>query len=276
MEDKQQKDAQAYRKILSNWATPFRKTEEEAWNDLSQKLPTTPTAAGNPFARNRKAIFWAMAASMALLLAIALWPREVIREIQVAEITEIELPDHSVMTLNAGSSARYNENWKSERSIELDGQAFFKVRKGEKFTVKTKSGAVEVLGTSFDVLAREGRFAVLCYSGKVKVTAGNEQAELAAAQSAEWKENRLVQSEFDSQRPDWRQGEFYFVDRPLREVLEELGRQFGVKVSADGIEGRLFTGRFTNEDLNRALETVCLPMGMKYSLQNDEVRISPE
>ena len=38
-----------------------------------------------------------------------------------------------------------------ERIIQLRGEAFFEVEKGSRFVVQTGKGAVEVLGTSFNV-----------------------------------------------------------------------------------------------------------------------------
>ena len=45
--------------------------------------------------------------------------------------------------------------WKNERSVNLDGEGFFKVAKGSKFDVETSAGTVSVVGTQFNVKNRK-------------------------------------------------------------------------------------------------------------------------
>ncbi len=46
-------------------------------------------------------------------------------------------------------------------------EGFFKVQKGNKFIVHTPAGDVEVMGTSFNVFAREEASKVSCVTGKL-------------------------------------------------------------------------------------------------------------
>jgi ferric-dicitrate binding protein FerR (iron transport regulator) len=62
------------------------------------------------------------------------------------------LPDGSKVLLNSKSTITYNKNnWNTNRTLNLDGEAFFDVEKGSTFTVKTTHGHVKVLGTEFNV-----------------------------------------------------------------------------------------------------------------------------
>ncbi|OYX22481.1 MAG: anti-sigma factor, partial [Flavobacteriales bacterium 32-35-8] len=64
-------------------------------------------------------------------------------ETHVAEIQNVMLPDASEVVLNAQSTLKYNKKtWKDKRDLELSGEAFFKVSKGQKFTVNTPVGTV--------------------------------------------------------------------------------------------------------------------------------------
>ncbi len=66
----------------------------------------------------------------------------------------IELPDGSVVTLNSGSTLKYPGSFATEnRTVTLDGEAFFDVKKNPSspFLVKTKDITVRVLGTKFNV-----------------------------------------------------------------------------------------------------------------------------
>lgn len=267
-------DKKKYEKVLANWETPFTKSTDQAWSELEPKLSAKTIVVQGFFHRYRKQIAVASAAAVALLFTVLLWPADSIHEIAVLQQQTVVLPDQSSMTLNAHSSAKFAEKWNSERVVELDGQAFFDVKSGEKFLVKTDIGAVEVLGTSFDVYDRSDIFRVKCYTGKVNVTSANTTLVLTPGQFAELNNKQLVQKEFDLAQGDWRKGEFYFKEEPVTMVFEEIERQFNVEISLPNLKERYFTGRFSNKDLNKALETVCLSMGLKYSIVDNKVFIT--
>jgi ferric-dicitrate binding protein FerR (iron transport regulator) len=92
------------------------------------------------------------------------------------EMYAFSLPDQSQVLLNAGSQASFKSwDWSSNRAVSLQGEAYFKVAKGQKFTVETNLGSVTVLGTQFNVKARDNRFEVTCYEGKVQRSLSNEE-----------------------------------------------------------------------------------------------------
>lgn len=267
-------EKEKYQKILASWETPFTKTSEQAWNDLEPKLSHETTVIKGVFGGVYRKVAFAAAASVALLLAVVFFlGNDSMREVTAFQQETITLPDNSTMRLNADSKAKFAQNWNNERVVELEGQAFFDVQKGKKFVVKTPQGEVQVLGTSFDVFSREKSFRILCYTGKVKVSSQGKSHEIVPGEMVELAQNNLKKSTFDVQRPDWRSGEFFFNNEPLKLVLDEIGRQFNVKINVSDIENRTFTGRFSNKNLQEALETVCLPMGLKYSIEGGVVFI---
>ena len=57
---------------------------------------------------------------------------------------------------------------------------------------------------------------------------------------------------------------------PFKEVIQELERQYDVKVDAQEINTTvLFTGEFVNNDLNLALKSITLPLNIDYSIVDD-------
>ena len=77
----------------------------------------------------------------------------------IAEKTSIELPDASLVTINALTDISFNKKqWQSKRTVKLNGEAYFKVAKGAKFDVETPNGIVSVLGTQFNVKYRDNLF----------------------------------------------------------------------------------------------------------------------
>src|SRR6187431_2877341 len=152
------------------------------------------------------------------------------------ERKEFNLIDESLVTINAGSTITYKKrSFKEDRVLLLDGEAFFDVKPGSTFTVKTNYGFVVVLGTRFNVVAREGVFEVNCYTGKVKVETKKEQSIVITAgeRSVENQEDQtLARSSFipSEGNPDWMVGKFVFEDQPLSRVVSELERQYGIQV----------------------------------------------
>jgi len=217
-----------------------------------------------------------VAAAAAIIIGLVLlWPDHTLNSIATAygHIEVVKLPDSSTATVNAGSTLSFSDDWSEQRTLNLDGQAFFEVIKGSKFSVVTPIGVVEVLGTSFDVFSREKDFRVACHTGKVLVRAGNQSIEITPGYSASLQNGNLQLGEFELNNPDWRKGEFVFEDAPLTDVFNELERQFGVQLQTPALEGRLYTGRFNNKNLDEALQLICLPMGLTYKLQSDKVVI---
>ncbi|WP_290700166.1 FecR family protein, partial [Lacinutrix sp.] len=93
---------------------------------------------------------------------------------EYAEHKSINLPDGSEVILNAKSQLTFNKKtWNNNRELYLNGEAYFKVKTGNTFTVKTDNGSVLVLGTQFNVNAYNEDFKVNCYEGEVKVISNN-------------------------------------------------------------------------------------------------------
>lgn len=259
-----------YQHILGKLKVPEGKPTDQAWEELQKKLTTEKPAS------NIRVLSWkpllSVAAAAALIVGLVLaWPNKELRSVACTDGKQqlISLPDASTALLNAGSQITFSDDWSDDRSLELQGQAFFEVVKGSKFRVATVSGVVEVLGTSFDVYSRDDNFRVSCRTGRVRVSAGKQTVEIAPGFTAVLENKRLLVGKFDLSEADWRNGEFIFRDTPLNEVFLELGRQFNIRIKAQSHEGRIYTGRFSNKNLQEALQLICLPMGLKYRIEND-------
>ena len=63
-----------------------------------------------------------------------------------------QLPDNSRVEMNAASSIKYYPyRWYFSRKLKFEGEAFFSVEKGKKFTVTPNLDETTVLGTSFNI-----------------------------------------------------------------------------------------------------------------------------
>ncbi len=174
--------------------------------------------------------------------------------------------------MNAGSSLSFKKgDWKDERSLELNGEAFFKVEKGSTFTVNTDEGRVTVLGTQFVVNSREDFYNVICYEGKVKVITENNDSVILTKGKA-FAINKSVKKEYNVEalEPSWVKGASTFKSTSIELVLKELERQFNITINEkENVKPGLFTGSFSHKDVKLAVKTVFTAMEIPYKMDAD-------
>ncbi|MDX1629871.1 MAG: FecR domain-containing protein [Fulvivirga sp.] len=182
----------------------------------------------------------------------------------------VKLPDNSSVQLNAESALSYNRLlWFFDRNVALQGEGFFKVKKGSRFTVATAHGNVAVLGTSFNVYTRPDKFNVACVTGKVKVSNAKNSVILTPGHYTSSHNKSLSKPDsFNREITAWQSGEFYFENARLSEVVAELERQFDIDILLDAGGERYYTGFFKNNNLEEALKMVCIPMGLQYDIKS--------
>lgn len=238
-------------------------------SNLSQETKVVPLNTFKQFLR--------VAAVIAVLMAGAYFylnAQDETFSAELAERTEVLLPDASEVMLNSGSRLSFDEsNWNDSRNVELQGEAFFKVAKGEKFTVSTEGGTVAVLGTQFNVESRKGFFEVTCYEGLVGVTYNGMEQKLPAGNSFVVINGEIQETEKVSvEAPSWTKNESTFKSIPLKYVLAEFERQFDTKVETKDVNvEQLFTGTFDNTDINLALKSISTPSQIRFKLEADKV-----
>ncbi len=226
---------------------------------------------------NLKPIVYTFTAAASILLIIGLFFNTVSYTADPGRQLAVVLPDGSSVDLNAASTLTHQRFfWSQNRKITLDGEAYFKVISGANFTVATKLGKIEVLGTQFNVKSRSNEFRVGCYEGKVRVsTQDNQQKILQKGNGVSLKNKKLIDETIVDQQPLWKKGESIFNSTPLINVLDELERQYNITFSRDQIDqNQLFTGGFNYKDLNIALESVLVPMGIEYVVNGTIVLLS--
>lgn len=198
---------------------------------------------------------------------------------QLAQKTTVELPDASTVSLNAKSLLAYNKNdWKKERDVNLQGEAFFKVAKGSSFNVKTTSGTVTVYGTQFNVKQRDNYFEVICYEGLVGVTYNAKETKLKPGDSFLVIDGKIIAKEKEYRStPSWLNNESDFKSIPFKQVVAEFERQYEVEVTLMNVDStQLFTGSFTHDNLDVALKSIALPLQVTYSKQNNTIILKRE
>ena len=265
--------------IFSTLRIPSGKSKEQVWQAIIEKLDEHQQSKIIPLTR----IAFRVAASILILMTIGgsiwIWGYGAMSIYcpKGQHITQI-LPDSSRIQLNADTRISYNKVlWFIKRKVYINGEALFKVKKGKQFDVVADLATTSVLGTTFDVFAREGKVTVSCIEGRVSVKNNNSDNKviLTAGLQTQTMQKKLTSPAKTIKHDEiaWASGEFFFNNTPLDEVFKEIERQFNVKIIFYNAEKRFYTGYFTNKDLNDALRLVCIPMEVSYSVNEKTIEI---
>ncbi|MDO5978872.1 FecR family protein [Flavivirga spongiicola] len=289
--------------FLARWVSGDLSTEElEAFkkssdyhkfnkiNEVAQKLKTPAYNKQTAFSKlqqqlesekdnnkiERRIPIWMYSAAAVLLIAFGIFYFLNLQshyQTGFSEQLAVILPDDSKVQLNANSQIDFNsKGWETNREVKLVGEAFFDVEKGTTFKVLTNLGVVEVLGTEFNIIARQNFFEILCYEGRVKVNSLDVMEETILK---EGKAFRIVNGDlekwtFTDRKSSWLQGESTFRNTPLFQVINTIENQFNVTINASKIDtNQKFTGGFTHKNLRLALKTVFETMNISYTIKDE-------
>lgn len=192
----------------------------------------------------------------------------------IAEKTTFFLPDSSKVTLNSNAQLSYNsKDWVNNKSVQLQGEAYFNVTKGSTFSVVSTNAITTVLGTRFNVYDREDFMEVYCYHGTVKVVTANSSNTLKSTYVIRLDNKNTYNLKTNYSYPLWIDRFSEFKSVGLKHVLMEIENQFPVTIEvASSIDlSKKFTGKFTHNDLTEALQSFALPLGLSYTLEGNKV-----
>lgn len=251
---------------------------EEIFSNINQTIDDKKDKNKSSLVLKRLAWVGGIAASIALLLFLLPGLSSDMQQYatMVGDKETIELPDHSIVELNNSSALEFNKSdW--DRKVYLDGEAFFKVEKGSKFTVSTKQGSVSVLGTQFNVMERAGIFEVECLEGmvEVKLENGGKFKLVAGDKLSDFNNNQVpvVKNEVVKEI-DWLNNFVRIDSMDLGFVFDEVGRYYKVEFTNDqSIRGKSYEGFFTTSSLDSAIYQILWPLGINYEIEGNKVII---
>jgi transmembrane sensor len=263
--------------LLSGTYVDWVKSKEQVWHELEKRMnssePVKVKVMFSPW------IKLAMAAVFVLLIGFSvfmtLYTKTLV--VPVAQHSMSYLPDGSSVHMNAQSSISYKPLlWIFSRNVRFEGEAFFEVQKGRKFQVVSDKGTTEVLGTSFDIYARDDDYDVTCITGNVKVTENKynqavilDPGEKAALNNAG---KLIIQSGSDKEQVlSWMNNKLNFTSVPLTNVFKEIERQYGVIISIPENLDKIYTGTFRIDNpLDQTLDLICKPFGLSFTLKSKD------
>lgn len=194
--------------------------------------------------------------------------------------TEFLLPDNSSVTLNSGSEVDYKAwNWKNNRKLQLDGEAYFKVAKGQTFDVMTSMGKVTVVGTQFNVKARDNRFDVTCFEGKVRVNSNGNTILLTPGMSVAFENGKQIDMPSDENtQPGWLTYEVNYQKEKLGRIINEMERQYriDIELSDKQLANETHSGSVPMNNLSDALEIIETAYHLKSQKTGNKIILSVE
>ena len=201
--------------------------------------------------------------------------------------THFNLPDHSTVYLNAGSTISYTIPFEGDkRSVSLIGEAYFKVTPDSErpFIISTFNDRLEVkvLGTEFNIEAYpgDGTAYTTLVEGSVSILLKNANGlitehQLSPSQKATYSiknDSFGIKAVNTVLETGWMSGKVIFKDTPLPEVLRKLSHFYDVdfRVMDKVMETYLFTGTFNNRQLEHVLEYLKISSGIENSFTRIE------
>jgi ferric-dicitrate binding protein FerR (iron transport regulator) len=247
---------------------PYSRSKEDVWQDMMAQMEEQQ----NPQKKTRPLYYYLAAAAVILLLAgLAGFMRFYDTTLQAPAGQHLSrtLPDGSTVHMNAGTELTYHPHWwRFARILELEGEAYFEVEPGKRFTVVSPQGTTRVLGTSFNIYARNNQYRVHCLTGEVEVKTGAGKTKtlqpnqaIRVSNTGEMEYRTGVQSRHAI---SWTQNRFVYTAVPLQEVFKEMERQFDITIEIEApIEGAEYTGNFQRgSSPETLLKMIARPFGL--------------
>lgn len=209
------------------------------------------------------------------------------REIIAENQQTIFLPDSSIITLAENTSFKYPIEFnKKERSVVLNGKAYFEVTKDAKcpFIISTSNTEIKVLGTLFLVDASNPeKEQVFVDEGKIAFSVQNNNYSsviLTKNEKGIWQKNQnnILESTFQNlNQNSWLSGHLAFNNSALKAVISDFEQHYKIKIelSDKTIENRKYTGKFSNVPSQEAMQVLCLSLNLTFKKNKNIYILNP-
>ena len=210
---------------------------------------------------------------------------QAISEITVPKgsVSEIILPDSSIVTINSNSKLSYaNDFLTGKRVVNLEGEAFFKVKKqlnGNEFTVCSKGTSIVVKGTEFNVQAYQDTPSIeaTLVKGSIIFCADKKSIPLKPNQQLTYDtgNQKAVVRQVNVADTEWRNGKYTFREISLKEIVPIFNRIYNTNIVIDkATEDIVFSGYIDRKNpMTHSLDVILLTTGTHYQIINDTIYI---
>ncbi len=204
-------------------------------------------------------------------------------------ISEMILPDGSLIFLNAGSKIKYTFEGKDGiREVFLEGEAWFDVEKDVRkpFIVHTNLYDVKVTGTQFNIKAYndDNILATTLETGQI-IIKSTEQLKLAKSIIMHPGEQVILDKQSKKLSiinvntrwfTSWKDNKLIFVNMHLKDLVRLLERKYGVDIDIQNkkILNLHFDGTIKDESIIEFLEIVKKTLPINYKIIGQKILIT--
>lgn len=277
----------------------------------------------SPAPKNKRIRKWYWSAAAAALITFSIFGISKIagnknsKAIAVKEVNEIstrpgskskiQLPDGSLVWLNAGSKLTYTKEYGQQlREVTLTGEGYFDVvkMKEKPFIIHTTNINIKVLGTAFNIKAypEDKQTETSLIRGSIEVTIKNrpnnkiilspneklivENEDIIRKETEKNEEknsspaisiNKLKRSGADSTvaETQWVENKLVFNDESFADVVIRMERWYDVEIELNDpkLQQKRLTGNFEKETIDQALEALQLTIPFKHEQTGNKIII---
>ncbi len=273
------------------------KVLSEKWNETKEKIKSSDKGIVRILRTYKKyaAIFILGALLPSLTIAYqSFFSKEKLLS-QVIQVpygakSTVTLPDGTEIILNAGSKLSYNAGYGNrERSVFLDGEAYFKVTKDKHtpFLVKTTDVTVKAYGTMFNVKCYKGdnTTETTLIEGSIGVELNNRKdgkeyylkpnEQLIYHSGKDKNNNRLILAKNINTQlyTSWINDKIQVRSISLKELTVKLQRKYNVTIHIEDkeLDSLKFTGILENETIEQILQVLKLSASIQYEIDDREI-----
>jgi transmembrane sensor len=225
--------------------------------------------------------------------------------------SKVELPDGSMVTLNAGSYIKYPTTFGSEtRNVFFEGEAYFDIRKDKRkpFIVNTSNIKIKVLGTTFNVKSypNDKKVETTLITGSVEIISKNpknneqehtflkpnqkanifkdvceiEATNVKLIENKQIKPNETKQVELEKDvntnlYTGWTDNQLIFDNEKFQDLIVKMERWYGVtiRLHSPELKNARFSGRFEQETIQQSLTALTFIAPLYYDINKNVVDI---
>ena len=202
--------------------------------------------------------------------------------------TSTQLPDGTVVCLNAGSKLSYSQDFGiRDRLINMVGEGYFEVARNEQlpFSVCSDHLQVRVLGTRFNLrdYPEDADATVSLAEGSVALhtlAAPEEEIRLRPDQRASLDKGsgRLTVENYDSATSiQWTDGRLVYDGESLGTIIRDLERNYSItiEVSDESLLGLHFYGAFLRQEqsLTEILDALTATSRLSYRIEGKHITL---
>ncbi|RIH63048.1 FecR family protein [Mariniphaga sediminis] len=201
------------------------------------------------------------------------------------EFTHVILPDGSRVWLNVDTKLSYPADYGlGSRKLELEGEAYFEVKKDEELPFEVTSGnlTTTALGTRF-VISAYPESSVIKSSlleGSVEIKYGNTYKIIEPGQQLTLDKNKqaLVLKAFSEEYElSWKNNQLVFRLTPFDHVISILEKWYDISIvyNPELFKSETLTVRFEKyESLENVLKVISKVNGFNYKVEGNNVKIT--